>query len=160
MPTKVFVPRLGEGVEEVTVTKWLKNVGDSVNEMDALLEVNTDKVDTEIPAPASGVLLEILIVEGSEAKVGDVLAIIGDAGESVESEMRSPDWQSRVEGLNVKSTEKTPIAHQNTLPPSTSNIQPSTSKDLGNPVWVLSPPSWPASPLKKGLICHKSRGRA
>jgi pyruvate/2-oxoglutarate dehydrogenase complex dihydrolipoamide acyltransferase (E2) component len=86
MPTKVFVPRLGEGVEEVTIIKWLKAVGDPVNEMDALLEVNTDKVDTEIPAPASGVLLEILITEGAEAKVGDVLAVIGESGESVSSE--------------------------------------------------------------------------
>ena len=58
MPTKVLVPLLGEGVEEVTVTKWLKLEGDSINELEPLLEVNTDKVDTEIPAPASGVVLE------------------------------------------------------------------------------------------------------
>ena len=60
MATKVFVPLLGEGVEEVTVTKWLKKEGDSVNELEPLLEVNTDKVDTEIPAPASGTVLKIL----------------------------------------------------------------------------------------------------
>ena len=54
MATKVLVPLLGEGVEEVTVIKWLKQEGDSVNELEPLLEVNTDKVDTEIPAPASG----------------------------------------------------------------------------------------------------------
>ncbi len=83
MPTKVLVPRLGEGVEEVTVTKWLKAVGDPVNELEALLEVNTDKVDTEIPAPASGVLLQILLAEGVNAKVGDVLAVIGQAGDEV-----------------------------------------------------------------------------
>ncbi|HAE60123.1 MAG TPA: 2-oxo acid dehydrogenase subunit E2 [Anaerolineae bacterium] len=83
MPTKVFVPRLGEGVEEVTITKWLKAVGDPVNELDALLEVNTDKVDTEIPAPASGVLLQILLAEGVVAKVGDVLAVIGTHGDDV-----------------------------------------------------------------------------
>ena len=53
MATKVLVPLLGEGVEEVTVTKWLKKEGDSVNELEPLLEVNTDKVDTEIPAPAT-----------------------------------------------------------------------------------------------------------
>ena len=53
MATKVLVPLLGEGVEEVTVTKWLKKEGDSVRELEPLLEVNTDKVDTEIPAPAS-----------------------------------------------------------------------------------------------------------
>ncbi len=84
MATKVLVPLLGEGVEEVTVTKWLKKVGDPVNELEPLLEVNTDKVDTEIPAPASGTVLKIVAQEGSPAKVGTVLAFIGKPGESVE----------------------------------------------------------------------------
>ena len=84
MATKVLVPRLGEGVDEVTVTKWLKQVGDSVKELEPLLEVNTDKVDTEIPAPASGVILNIEMQEGQVAKVGQLLAIIGVAGESVD----------------------------------------------------------------------------
>jgi 2-oxoglutarate dehydrogenase E2 component (dihydrolipoamide succinyltransferase) len=84
MATKVLVPLLGEGVEEVTVTKWLKKEGDSVNELEPLLEVNTDKVDTEIPAPASGTVLKILAEEGVPAKVGAVLAFIGKPGESVE----------------------------------------------------------------------------
>jgi 2-oxoglutarate dehydrogenase E2 component (dihydrolipoamide succinyltransferase) len=81
MPTNVLVPRLGEGVEEVTLTKWLKAVGESVNELEPLLEVNTDKVDTEIPAPVSGVLLSIHMAEGQSAKVGELLAVIGEAGE-------------------------------------------------------------------------------
>ncbi len=85
MATKVLVPLLGEGVEEVTVTKWLKKEGDSVNELEPLLEVNTDKVDTEIPAPASGTLLKILAEEGAPAKVGAILAFIGKPGESVDS---------------------------------------------------------------------------
>jgi len=84
MATKVFVPLLGEGVEEVTVTKWLKQEGDTINELEPLLEVNTDKVDTEIPAPASGVVLRIELQEGTVAKVGEVLAVIGVAGESLE----------------------------------------------------------------------------
>jgi len=84
MATKVLVPRLGEGVDEVTVTKWLKQVGDSVNELEPLLEVNTDKVDTEIPAPASGTVLKIVMQEGTPAKVGQVLAFIGKPGESVD----------------------------------------------------------------------------
>ena len=83
MATKVLVPLLGEGVEEVTVTKWLKKEGDSVNELEPLLEVNTDKVDTEIPAPASGTVLKILAEEGVPAKVGAVLAFIGKPGERV-----------------------------------------------------------------------------
>ncbi len=85
MATKVLVPLLGEGVEEVTVIKWLKKEGDSVKELEPLLEVNTDKVDTEIPAPASGTVLKIMAEEGVPAKVGAVLAFIGKAGESVES---------------------------------------------------------------------------
>lgn len=76
MPTKVLVPRLGEGVEEITITKWLKHEGDTVRELEPLLEVNTDKVDTEIPSPASGTLLKIEIEEGRAAKVGEVLALI------------------------------------------------------------------------------------
>src|SRR6266487_2192053 len=86
MATKVLVPLLGEGVEEVTVTKWLKKEGDSVNELEPLLEVNTDKVDTEIPAPASGTVLKILAEEGLSAKVGSVLAFIGKPGEAVDSD--------------------------------------------------------------------------
>jgi 2-oxoglutarate dehydrogenase E2 component (dihydrolipoamide succinyltransferase) len=85
MATKVLVPLLGEGVEEVTVTKWLKREGDSVNELEPLLEVNTDKVDTEIPAPASGTVLKILAEEGVPAKVGAVLALIGKPGEEVDN---------------------------------------------------------------------------
>ena len=85
MAIKVLVPLLGEGVEEVTVIKWLKKEGDSVNELEPLLEVNTDKVDTEIPAPVSGMVLKIVAEEGVPAKVGEILAFIGDAGESVES---------------------------------------------------------------------------
>ncbi|HEX2998207.1 MAG TPA: dihydrolipoamide acetyltransferase family protein [Anaerolineales bacterium] len=84
MAIKVLVPLLGEGVEEVTVTKWLKKEGDSVDELEPLLEVNTDKVDTEIPAPASGMVLKIVAVEGAPAKVGAILAFIGKPGESVE----------------------------------------------------------------------------
>ena len=84
MATKVLVPLLGEGVEEVTIIKWLKKEGDLINELEPLLEVNTDKVDTEIPAPATGTVLKIVAEEGVPAKVGAVLAFIGEAGESVD----------------------------------------------------------------------------
>jgi 2-oxoisovalerate dehydrogenase E2 component (dihydrolipoyl transacylase) len=86
MATKVLVPLLGEGVEEVTVIKWLKKEGDSVNELEPLLEVNTDKVDTEIPAPIAGILLKILAEEGAPAKVGTLLALIGKPGEAVDTD--------------------------------------------------------------------------
>ncbi|MEV0981571.1 2-oxoglutarate dehydrogenase, E2 component, dihydrolipoamide succinyltransferase [Streptomyces sp. NPDC049915] len=78
--TDVVLPALGESVTEGTVTRWLKSVGDSVEADEPLLEVSTDKVDTEIPAPASGVLLEIVVNEDETAEVGAKLAVIGEAG--------------------------------------------------------------------------------
>ena len=97
MATKVLVPRLGEGVDEVTITKWLKKEGDSVKELEPLLEVNTDKVDTEIPAPASGVILKIEMQEGQPAKVGQLLALIGAAGESAAATSAPAKAESKVE---------------------------------------------------------------
>ncbi|MCU0486464.1 MAG: 2-oxo acid dehydrogenase subunit E2 [Anaerolineales bacterium] len=81
MPTQVLMPQLGESVDEGTVTKWLKAVGDRVEEYEPLLEVNTDKVDTEVPSPAAGILLEILVEPETTVKAGTLLAIIGAAGE-------------------------------------------------------------------------------
>lgn len=78
--TPVLLPALGESVTEGTVTRWLKEVGEEVRADEPLLEVSTDKVDTEIPAPASGVLLEITIGEDESAEVGAQLAVIGAAG--------------------------------------------------------------------------------
>lgn len=83
MATQVVMPQLGESVVEGTVTKWLKQKGEAVQEMEALLEVNTDKVDTEIPSPASGVLLEILVPEGTTVQAGTVIAWIGESGEEI-----------------------------------------------------------------------------
>lgn len=78
--TDVVLPALGESVTEGTVTRWLKQVGESVEADEPLLEVSTDKVDTEIPAPASGTLLEITVGEDETAEVGAKLGVIGAAG--------------------------------------------------------------------------------
>ena len=78
--TPVVMPALGESVTEGTVTRWLKNVGDNVSADEALLEVSTDKVDTEIPSPASGVLLSIDVPVDSTVAVGTKLASIGASG--------------------------------------------------------------------------------
>jgi 2-oxoglutarate dehydrogenase E2 component (dihydrolipoamide succinyltransferase) len=119
MATKVLVPLLGEGVEEVTVIKWLKKEGDSVDELEPLLEVNTDKVDTEIPAPTSGTVLKILAEEGAPAKVGAVLAFIGKPGESVESGAGGTQSLQRLE------TKPSVPQRSETLPPIQAN------KDIG-----------------------------
>ncbi|WP_037661633.1 biotin/lipoyl-containing protein, partial [Streptomyces aurantiacus] len=78
--TAVTLPALGESVTEGTVTRWLKEVGESVEADEPLLEVSTDKVDTEIPSPTSGVLLEIVVAEDETAEVGAKLAVIGAPG--------------------------------------------------------------------------------
>ncbi|MFJ9561607.1 2-oxoglutarate dehydrogenase, E2 component, dihydrolipoamide succinyltransferase [Streptomyces fuscichromogenes] len=78
--TDVVLPALGESVTEGTVTRWLKQVGEEVGEDEPLLEVSTDKVDTEIPAPVAGVLLEIVVGEDETAEVGAKLAVIGAPG--------------------------------------------------------------------------------
>jgi len=78
--TQVELPALGESVTEGTVTRWLKQVGDEVAVDEPLLEVSTDKVDTEIPSPAAGVLSEIRVNEDETVEVGAVLAVIGSAG--------------------------------------------------------------------------------
>ncbi|WP_322409049.1 2-oxoglutarate dehydrogenase, E2 component, dihydrolipoamide succinyltransferase [Microbacterium invictum] len=78
MSTSVVLPALGESVTEGTVTRWLKKVGDTVQADEGLLEISTDKVDTEIPSPISGVIEEILVDEDETVEVGAVLAKIGD----------------------------------------------------------------------------------
>jgi pyruvate/2-oxoglutarate dehydrogenase complex dihydrolipoamide acyltransferase (E2) component len=83
MATKILVPRLGEGVDELTIVKWLKAEGSPVKELESLLEVETDKVVTEIPSPVSGTLLKILVPENTSAQVGEIMAWIGQAGENI-----------------------------------------------------------------------------
>ncbi|AEF35688.1 pyruvate dehydrogenase (E2 component) SucB [Mycolicibacter sinensis] len=82
MAFSVQMPALGESVTEGTVTRWLKKEGDTVEADEPLLEVSTDKVDTEIPAPVSGVLTKIIAEEDTTVEVGGELALIGEAGES------------------------------------------------------------------------------
>jgi pyruvate dehydrogenase E2 component (dihydrolipoamide acetyltransferase) len=82
MPVSVTMPRLGESVTEGTVTRWLKQEGDHVEADEPLLEVSTDKVDTEIPSPASGTLSRIVVREDETVEVGSELAVIAGEGES------------------------------------------------------------------------------
>src|SRR5258705_1436730 len=76
--TKVIMPQMGESIFEGTITKWLKKKGDRVQRDEPLFEISTDKIDTEIPAPASGVLQDILINEGQTVQINTVVAVIGD----------------------------------------------------------------------------------
>src|SRR5512145_1166628 len=81
MPTKIIMPQLGESVVEGTVSKWLKQEGEPVGEFEPVIEVTTDKVDTEIPSPAAGTLLKIYVAEGATVSAGTLLAYVGQPGE-------------------------------------------------------------------------------
>ncbi|PYY53432.1 dihydrolipoamide succinyltransferase, partial [Curtobacterium sp. MCSS17_011] len=91
MSESVNLPALGESVTEGTVTRWLKNVGDRVEVDEPLLEVSTDKVDTEIPSPIAGVVEEILVQEDETVEVGTALVKIGDGSGSSDSGSDSSD---------------------------------------------------------------------
>src|SRR5882762_4666451 len=78
MATDIIMPQMGESIVEGTITKWLKKPGDKVQRDEPLFEISTDKVDAEIPAPASGVLREIKVTEGNTVQVNTVVGVIGD----------------------------------------------------------------------------------
>src|SRR5690625_1457790 len=84
MSETITLPELGESVTEGTVTRWLKEVGDTIEVDEPIVEISTDKVDTEIPSPVAGTVLEILVQEDEDIEVGQALAVIGDEGESAE----------------------------------------------------------------------------
>jgi len=108
MASEVTLPALGESVTEGTVTRWLKQVGDTVAVDEPLLEVSTDKVDTEIPSPVAGTLLEIKANEDDTVEVGAVLGVIGEAGESSgdATESAAPEAQPKDEEESEKKAEQ------------------------------------------------------
>src|SRR5689334_4491766 len=90
MPTDIIMPQMGESIVEGTITKWLKKPGDKVQRDEPLFEISTDKVDAEIPAPASGVLQEIKVTEGNTVQVNTVVGVIGDGdGASAQASAKS-----------------------------------------------------------------------
>ena len=82
MPTDVVMPQMGESIFEGTITKWLKKPGDKVQRDEPLFEISTDKVDAEIPAPASGTLQEVKVAEGTTVQVNTVVGVIAGDGEA------------------------------------------------------------------------------
>ncbi|MBA3311138.1 MAG: 2-oxoglutarate dehydrogenase, E2 component, dihydrolipoamide succinyltransferase [Nocardioidaceae bacterium] len=111
--TEVKLPALGESVTEGTVTQWLKSVGDDVAVDEALLEVSTDKVDTEIPSPVAGKLLEISVSEDETVEVGAVLALIGTAGEAP-AEQESPPPAGDATDEDTSAAAEEPAQEQDT----------------------------------------------
>lgn len=107
MPTDVIMPQMGESIVEGTITKWLKKPGDKVQRDEPLFEISTDKVDAEIPAPASGVLQEIKVSEGKTVQVNSVVGTISSDGEPARAISSAPVEVDRGSGPPPTSTAKT-----------------------------------------------------
>ena len=109
----VVMPQMGVSVSEGTITKWLKQEGEQVEADEPLLEISTDKVDTEVPSPGSGVVLQILVPEGETVDVGTKLAVIGPEGGGATSTDDVPEpatAQAAAESAAVSDAPATPTA--------------------------------------------------
>jgi 2-oxoglutarate dehydrogenase E2 component (dihydrolipoamide succinyltransferase) len=103
----ILMPKMGESIQEATITKWFKNVGDIIEEEDVLLEIATDKVDSEIPSPVDGVLVKVLFEEGALVPVGEIIAVVDLDG----------DGNVNIEDTKAAETaEKLPSPEKNTTP--------------------------------------------
>src|SRR6478735_12210891 len=122
MSTSVVLPALGESVTEGTVTRWLKKVGDTVEADEGLLEISTDKVDTEIPSPIGGVIEEILVHEDETVEVGAILAKIGD-GSAAPADAPQPE-SAPAEAAPAPAAEAAPAAEQPAAEPAPAAEQP------------------------------------
>ena len=100
MAANVIMPQMGESIFEGTITRWLKKVGDSVKRDEPLFEISTDKVDSEIPAPASGVLSEIRVKEGETVQINTVVAVIDEQGRA-----QAPPPTEKAEGPHIAKSE-------------------------------------------------------
>ena len=115
MATEIKMPQLGESVVEGTITKWLKNEGDSVDEDELLVEVSTDKVDSEVPSSAAGKIQKILVQEGETVKVGTPIAVVGEgaAGDGAETsgETDAHEEESQPEQGTAENVTREPRDH-------------------------------------------------
>jgi pyruvate dehydrogenase E2 component (dihydrolipoamide acetyltransferase) len=144
MSQDVTLPALGESVTEGTVTRWLKNVGDTVAVDEPLVEISTDKVDTEIPSPIAGVIEEILVAEDETVEVGAVLVRVGDgsgaAAPSVAPEAAAPAAEPAPESVAAPEPVAAPVAEAPAAP-----VAPPAAPPVAPP--VAAPPAPPAAPV-------------
>ncbi|MFJ8578563.1 2-oxoglutarate dehydrogenase, E2 component, dihydrolipoamide succinyltransferase [Micromonospora sp. NPDC093277] len=156
--TPVKMPALGESVTEGTVTRWLKQVGDSVEVDEPLLEVSTDKVDTEIPSPVAGTLLEIKVPEDETADVGADLAIIGAAGAAPAPAAPAPApapapaaAPAAAPAPTPKVEEPTPgVSYNEPAPEAETAAQPAKVEQAAQPAAPTPTPQRPTAPVQGG----------
>ena len=137
MPTKIVVPELGESVLEATVGRWLKQEGDRVSVGDAIVELETDKVNLEVGAEQAGVLASIERQEGEDVQIGDVLGVIEEAPEEKEAPSegedrdrdRDRDREEGEEGVEVEAEEAKEAAKAEKEPQETEGEVPEKEKE-------------------------------
>ena len=141
MSTAVKMPQLGESVVEGAIVRWLKAPGDYVAKYEPLLEISTDKIDTEVPSPAEGILLEILAPEGQTVAVGTVLATIGQRNEKSAPVAPAPAVTTQRREAPAMRSPSHPLT-QSPCPPN-------------QPAAPSSAPSWRALPINTRSIWNR-----
>ena len=141
---EITMPQLGETVTEGTITKWMKNVGDRIEEDEVIYEVSTDKVDSEVPSPVAGFLAEIKVAEGETAEVGAVLAVVSDA---------PPDGQAAAAAAPEAAPAETPA--ESTPPPADESAsggdpEPTPGSDVPAPATAEAPSEAPSEIERDG----------
>ena len=139
MSVTISMPQLGETVTEGTILEWVKQIGEHVAEDDILVEISTDKVDTEVPSPASGILTEILVPAGETVAVGTALAILSDADSDGSTPAAPPAPSDEVEVLDVAVTEVTPAPTAVATAPASATAPPVAAGGDTSRRSVLSP---------------------
>jgi len=155
MSIDVVLPTLGESVTEAIISRWLKAIGDTVTQDEPLLEISTDKVDTEVPAPASGVLLEILFNEDDTARVGEVVAVIGTESAPSPSPHIAPlNWPPAEAPVAPPATGAYAATPMIDTPPAepTPPLPPRGYNDMGDA--PSRPPMAPPTPVAPTAIWH------
>ena len=126
MSIELIVPTLGESITEATVSKWLKKIGESFEADEPLVEIETDKITVEVPAPSAGVLSEIKIKEGNDVNIGGVLGIIGESdAKTPPKEKKQIQTEDVIENTNKK---KSDLNNQSNLNKD-SKLSPSVKKN-------------------------------
>lgn len=135
MAVAVKMPQLGETVVEGTVSRWLKSPGDTITREEPLLEISTDKIDTEVPAPAGGTLLRVQVAEGETVRAGEILAYIGAEGETLEepSQTAAPVVPAPEQSTQAQTSQAQTSQTQTSMPDEPPTQKP-TGRDFISPV--------------------------
>lgn len=138
---KLLLPKMGESVSEATLTKWVKQVGDQIDEDDAVVELATDKVDSEVPSPVSGILKERLFEENQVVQVGDVIALIEVNGPETDKQEQAPQHEEHVEN-EAQNNHSEPAAEGNISEESTQESVQSSEEQIPGIDQVAERPSF------------------